>query len=125
MAPPIVRKCANCKFLLTPVNVEPCRTCKPHKLKTFWRYAGDVSPEPERIVPLPEQDTKMSEATQKQVGGTHYDMPIQPIEFIVKNDIPYREGNAIKYICRHSKKNGAEDIRKAIHYLEMILEAYE
>lgn len=108
MASPIVRTCDNCKFLQTPVKDEPCSTCEPGTIATAW-----------------EQDTEMSEATQKQVGGTHYDMPIQPIEFIVKNDIPYREGNAIKYICRHSKKNGAEDIRKAIHYLEMILEEYE
>lgn len=60
-----------------------------------------------------------------QVGGNHYKrMAIQPIEFIVKNNIPYREANVIKYVCRHSFKNGKEDIRKAIHYLEMILEDY-
>ena len=62
----------------------------------------------------------------KQVGGSHYaSMTIQPIQFIVSNDIPYREGNAIKYICRHKNKNGKEDIQKAIHYLEMILEDYD
>lgn len=61
----------------------------------------------------------------KQVGGNHYSsMKIQPIEFIVENEIPYREANAIKYICRHKNKNGAEDIKKAIHYLEMILAEY-
>lgn len=61
----------------------------------------------------------------KQVGGGHYkDMAIQPIEFIVKNNIPYREANVIKYTCRHASKNKAEDIKKAIHYLEMILEDY-
>jgi len=60
----------------------------------------------------------------KQEGGTHYQLPIQPIDYIVKNDIPYREGNVIKYVTRHKNKNGAEDIRKAIHYLEMILEDY-
>ncbi len=58
-----------------------------------------------------------------QAGGTHYkDMAIQPIEFIVANKLEYRVGNVIKYACRHENKNGAEDIRKAIHYLEMILE---
>jgi hypothetical protein len=60
----------------------------------------------------------------KQVGGSHYQMAIQPIEFIVKNNIPYREANVIKYVTRHSKKNGKEDILKAIHYLEMLLEDY-
>ncbi len=62
--------------------------------------------------------------TMKQVGGEHYIMPIQPIEFIVKNNLPYREANVIKYVCRHKNKNGKQDIEKAIHYLEMILEEY-
>ena len=63
-------------------------------------------------------------ATLKQVGGSHYkDCKIQPIEFIVGNDLTFCEGNAIKYITRHRRKGeGAKDIEKAIHYLEMILE---
>ena len=40
----------------------------------------------------------------KQIGGDHYSMPIQPAEFINKNNIPFAEGNAIKYLCRHSKR---------------------
>jgi len=47
-------------------------------------------------------------------------MEIQPAEFINKNKLLFAEGNAIKYICRHSQKGGVEDIDKAIHYLEMI-----
>ena len=59
----------------------------------------------------------------KQVGGNHYkEMAIQPIEFIVKNRIPFIEGNIIKYACRHREKNGAEDIKKIIHYAELLLE---
>jgi len=54
----------------------------------------------------------------------HYEMDIQPVEFIVRNGIPYREGNVIKYICRHATKGGAKDIMKAIHYCEMILDDY-
>jgi|TARA_B110000908_G_scaffold172757_1_gene242791 hypothetical protein len=61
----------------------------------------------------------------KQVGGQHYIMPIQPIEFIVENDLSYREANVVKYVCRHKNKNGKQDIEKAIHYLEMILEDYD
>jgi hypothetical protein len=65
-------------------------------------------------------------ALDKQEGGSHYkDMAIQPVEFIVANDIKWREANAIKYTVRHAHKNGAEDIRKAIHYLQMILDDYE
>ena len=58
-----------------------------------------------------------------QVGGKHYkSMKIQPAEFINENRLLFAEGNAIKYICRHQSKGKEEDVRNAIHYLEMILE---
>ena len=59
----------------------------------------------------------------KQIGGKHYrNMKIQPAEFINENKLLFAEGNAIKYICRHVIKGKEEDVKKAIHYLEMILE---
>ena len=59
----------------------------------------------------------------KQHGGSHYKkFKIQPAEFINENKLLFAEGNATKYICRHSAKGKEEDIKKAIHYLEMILE---
>ena len=59
----------------------------------------------------------------KQHGGKHYQsFKIQPAEFINENKLLFAEGNAIKYIYRHSAKGKEEDIKKAIHYLEMILE---
>jgi hypothetical protein len=62
-------------------------------------------------------------ALDKQEGGTHYKaMKIQPLEYIHANNIPYCEANVIKYVSRHRDKNGAQDIRKAIHYLELILQ---
>lgn len=58
-----------------------------------------------------------------QVGGDHYKkLAIQPVEYIYKNKIPFIEGNVIKYIVRHEHKNGADDILKAIHYCELLLE---
>ena len=63
------------------------------------------------------------DSLEKQVGGKHYkNFSIQPAQFINENKLLFAEGNAIKYICRHSHKGKAEDIKKAIHYLEMILE---
>ena len=60
---------------------------------------------------------------QRQIGGDHYkDMTIEPSEFIHRNNIPWLEGNAIKYICRHATKHGKQDIDKAIHYLELLKE---
>ena len=59
----------------------------------------------------------------KQINGSHYKKyKIQPSRFINENKILFAEGNAIKYICRHSKKGKQKDIEKAIHYLEMIME---
>ena len=64
-----------------------------------------------------------SKAYKKQVGGSHYrDMKIQPSQFINENKLPFAEGSAIKYICRHTAKGKEQDIHKAIHYLEMIIE---
>ena len=62
-------------------------------------------------------------AYKKQVAGSHYiNFKIQPSKFINDNKILFAEGNAINYICSHSYKLKKEDIMKAIHYLEMIIE---
>ena len=59
-----------------------------------------------------------------QIGGDHYSkMEIQPIEYIMKNKIPYCEANVIKYLSRWRSKNGVEDLRKARHYIDMLIEA--
>ena len=55
----------------------------------------------------------------------HYDMPITPLQFIVKNDIGFIEGNIIKYICRYKRKNGVEDLKKAQEYLTQLIELCE
>ena len=67
---------------------------------------------------------KKETALTQQIGGNHYkDCKIQPIDFIMENNLTFCEGNALKYITRHRRKgDGAKDIHKAIHYLEMILE---
>lgn len=58
-----------------------------------------------------------------QHGGGHYKgMKIQPVEFIHANNIGYMEGNAIKYLCRWQLKNGLEDLNKAKHYIELLIE---
>ena len=59
----------------------------------------------------------------KQIGGAHYKKyVIQPSIFINDNKILFAEGNAIKYICRHQDKGKKEDLLKAIHYIQMIIE---
>ena len=62
-------------------------------------------------------------AYKKQIGGSHYkNMVVQPSEFINKNKLLFAEGNAIKYICRHAHKGEVEDLEKAKHYIDMIIE---
>lgn len=57
-----------------------------------------------------------------QVGGEHYrSRSIQPVEYIDANNLDFFEGNVVKYITRHRVKGQAEDIKKVIHYAQMIL----
>lgn len=62
----------------------------------------------------------------EQVGGSHYkSFVIQPFEFIQKNGLSFCEGSVIKYVCRWRQKNGVEDLKKARHYLDMLIEMEE
>jgi hypothetical protein len=58
-----------------------------------------------------------------QIGGDHYKkLAIQPIEYIHKNQIGFVEGSVIKYVSRWKNKNGVEDLKKARHLLDMLIE---
>ena len=62
-------------------------------------------------------------ALHHQEGGDHYkELPIQPVEFIHANRIPYFEGNVIKYVTRWRAKNGVADLMKAKHYIDLLIE---
>jgi Protein of unknwon function (DUF3310) len=64
---------------------------------------------------------KVYSATDTQVGGNHYKgFSIQPAEFCHKNNIPYLEATAIKYLCRWRLKGGIQDLDKAIHFIELL-----
>lgn len=119
-------KCGKCVYQDRAGNAFPCINCTDDDLQFVQKaYVGWKSPEEKEETMARKERVPVSlDPLASQVGGDHYQMPIQPIEFIVKNDIPYREGNAIKYICRHKNKNGKQDIEKAIHYLQMILRDY-
>ena len=65
----------------------------------------------------------MSKAYDKQIGGSHYQkFKIQPSKFVIENELLYPEGCVIKYILRHRLKGKKEDLKKAIHFIEMIIE---
>jgi len=58
-----------------------------------------------------------------QVGGDHYkNLAIQPVEYIHANGIGFFEGNIIKYVSRWKQKNGIADLKKAAHYIDLLIE---
>lgn len=62
-------------------------------------------------------------ALSNQVGGNHYKKyKIQPLEFCYHNNIPAIEANVIKYVVRHRDKNGKQDLEKAIHLIQSLIE---
>jgi len=65
-------------------------------------------------------------ALKEQVGGDHYSkLAIQPVEYINKNNLSYLQGNVIKYVTRYKDKNGVEDLEKAKHYIDLLIELEE
>jgi hypothetical protein len=92
-------KCATCKYYGASDHPK-CEDCYIYTNYEFAAAALDV-----------------------QEGGQHYkSKAIQPIVYIHANKLGFCEGNVVKYITRHKEKNGAEDIRKVIHYCELLLE---
>lgn len=68
---------------------------------------------------------EMERKSHKQVGGDHYFNAIQPWDIIRAWDLNYWEGNIVKYVLRHKGKNKAEDLEKARHYLDYLIENYD
>ncbi len=64
----------------------------------------------------------MSNPLDMQVGGSHYQLPIQPIEYIFKNGLNFLQGNVVKYITRYKDKNGLEDLEKVKHYVDLLIQ---
>lgn len=65
-------------------------------------------------------------ANEKQEGGTHYkSLKIQPWDYIAANKLGYFEGCVIKYVTRHEAKAGLEDLKKARHFLDKLIEMKE
>lgn len=68
----------------------------------------------------------MSTANEMQIGGDHYkEKKIQPWDFIAANQLGYFEGNIVKYVSRWQDKGGINDLKKARHYLDKLIESRE
>ena len=79
-----------------------------------------VTPEEWKVVNEAKQSIL---ASSKQIGGSHYKkFKIQPAEFCYVNNIPYLEATAIKYLCRWKDKGGIQDLEKAKHFIDLLIE---
>lgn len=75
--------------------------------------------------PAPYKVTAVCNAPSEQVGGSHYRrMKIDVFEFAERNGLTFMEATAIKYICRHRLKNGKEDLLKAMHTINRMIQFY-
>ena len=71
-------------------------------------------------------DESWDEPLTAQVGGDHYkNLAIQPVEYITANNLSYLQGSVIKYTTRYKSKGGVEDLKKAIHFLQMMIHEEE
>ena len=62
-------------------------------------------------------------ALEQQEGGSHYkDLPIQPVEYCHRNGLGFCESSVIKYVTRWRSKNGLDDLRKARHFIDLLIE---
>ena len=95
------------KYIETPEEHTLCSEAAHSGTTTGWPYTVAKKDEPYGY----------------QVGGNHYaKYAIQPTEYIIKNKLNFCEGNVIKYVTRWKDKNGVEDLRKAKHYIEMLIQ---
>lgn len=146
------RDCMNCLHATTPTKAMPCRRCSgwdrweareavalpldTQRAAEEAMYQGSLEAAAEAFLPEavdavaePDQEPKVTVggaykgALSTQVAGSHYkEAVIQPVEYIHANGIGFMEGSAIKYLTRHKKKGGAADVRKALHFCQLILE---
>lgn len=66
---------------------------------------------------------KEKSALEVQVGGGHYKrFKIQPVEFCYANDFDVCVSNIIKYVTRHKFKGGLQDLEKAKHYIDLLIQ---
>jgi len=61
-------------------------------------------------------------ANAKQIQGSHYQTNIQPWDAITDWELGFLDGCAVKYLSRWRKKGGVDDLRKAVHFIEKLIE---
>lgn len=103
----------------------PMTTIKPKIAGMVYGY-----PSPDEVLDkVPPWVYGVSKANEVQYGGDHYKqfskVNLEPWDVINAWGLGYFDGNALKYIARWSHKNGVEDLKKAVHYLQKLIEIEE
>ena len=104
-------------------NKENFRRQKEDKEYKVAKYESNSFDSTQTDFHLERNINKTQNPLETQIGGDHYKkFKIQPVEFIVKNKLGYIEGCIVKYICRHRHKGGKEDLLKARHYIDLLIQ---
>lgn len=74
------------------------------------------------VAEINKMEKQNSSANDNQIGGKHYQTEIQPWDFVSANNLCFFVGNIVKYVTRYKSKNGVEDLKKARHYLDKLIE---
>lgn len=64
----------------------------------------------------------MSTASERQIGGSHYKAGFQHWDYVHWTQLPYLPAQASKYLTRWKKKNGLQDLEKALHFMDKFIE---
>ncbi len=111
------RSCRTCLHCNRKTSLEPCATCVKLPGHSQWVVPSLSGTRTEFVI-----TDEVASPLDVQIGGGHYkDMPIQPLEYMIANAIPFAEGAVIKYVSRWKKKGGIEDLKKARHILEVLI----
>jgi hypothetical protein len=85
--------------------------------------AASCASERKNVMTIEERQAAQDNARSVQVGGDHYSkLAIQPFDYITANGIGFAEGCCIKYLTRWRDKGGVQDLRKARHFIDMLIE---
>ena len=115
---------------LTPADVE-LYVAELHKLTDHGLPSDRIKAEEaiyaarRRVGTLPDPKHEKETANDTQVAGDHYRTPIQHWDYVIANDLGYFEGQITKYVTRWRKKNGVQDLHKARHFLQKLIEVAE
>lgn len=112
-------KLAEQAIVMTPAQITESVTA----VKEMLREPMTLPAVQEEAMQLLAEGVDALPAIQRQEGGAHYkNMAIQPVEYIYANGIGYMEGSVIKYVSRWKAKNGVEDLKKARHFIDLLIE---